>query len=154
MRALRPDDPLVYLAAGDFYSSVNPIQNDRAMEDYERGLRLAPDDVELLSAAAAEKGGGGASASANTPPGQATDNGTGNAVTPPGQATDNGGGNATDGTPPGQATNNGNGTGNAGTQVSHRSPHWRIAIIVGSSASPFCVRLYCTLRRSSGIGSR
>ena len=55
-RALRPDDPLVYLAAGDFYSSVNPIQNDRAMEEYERGLRLAPDDVELLSAAATAGG--------------------------------------------------------------------------------------------------
>jgi DNA-binding SARP family transcriptional activator/TolB-like protein/tetratricopeptide (TPR) repeat protein len=51
-RALRPDDPLTYLAAGDFYSSVNPIDNDRATAEYERGLRLAPDDVELLSAAA------------------------------------------------------------------------------------------------------
>jgi TolB-like protein len=51
-RALGPDDPLVYLAAGDFYSSVNPIQNDRALAEYERGLRLAPDDVELLSSAA------------------------------------------------------------------------------------------------------
>ena len=51
-RALRPDDPLVYLAAGEFYSSVNPIDNDRALAEYERGLRLAPDDVDLLSAAA------------------------------------------------------------------------------------------------------
>jgi DNA-binding SARP family transcriptional activator/TolB-like protein len=51
-RRLRPDDPLVYLAAGDFYSSVNPIENERAMAEYERGLRVAPDDVELLSAAA------------------------------------------------------------------------------------------------------
>jgi tetratricopeptide (TPR) repeat protein len=51
-RALRPNDPLVYLAAGDYYSSVNPIENDRAMAEYERGLLLAPDDVELLSAAA------------------------------------------------------------------------------------------------------
>jgi len=51
-RALRPDDPLVYLAAGDFYGSVNPIDNGRAMAEYERGLRLAPDDVDLLSAAA------------------------------------------------------------------------------------------------------
>jgi DNA-binding SARP family transcriptional activator/TolB-like protein len=51
-RALRPNDPLVYLAAGDFYSSVNPIDNDRAAEEYEHGLRLAPEDVELLSAAA------------------------------------------------------------------------------------------------------
>jgi DNA-binding SARP family transcriptional activator/TolB-like protein/Tfp pilus assembly protein PilF len=55
-RRLRPDDPLVYLAAGDFYSSVNPIENERAMAEYERGLRLAPDDVELLSAAATAGG--------------------------------------------------------------------------------------------------
>ena len=51
-RALRPSEALVYLAAGDYYSSVNPIDNDRATVEYEQGLRLAPDDVELLSAAA------------------------------------------------------------------------------------------------------
>jgi tetratricopeptide (TPR) repeat protein len=51
-RALRPDDPLVYLAAGDLYGSVNPIDNERAAAEYERGLRLAPDNVDLLSAAA------------------------------------------------------------------------------------------------------
>jgi TolB-like protein/Tfp pilus assembly protein PilF len=51
-RALRPNEALVYLAAGDYYSSVNPIDNDRATVEYEQGLRLAPDDVELLSAAA------------------------------------------------------------------------------------------------------
>jgi serine/threonine-protein kinase len=51
-RALRPDDPLVYLAAGEFYSSVNPIDNERALAEYERGLSLAPNDADLLSAAA------------------------------------------------------------------------------------------------------
>ncbi|MFL5534273.1 MAG: BTAD domain-containing putative transcriptional regulator [Gemmatimonadales bacterium] len=51
-RTLRPNDPLVYLALGDFFSSVNPIDNERAAAEYEHGLRLAPDDVELLSAAA------------------------------------------------------------------------------------------------------
>jgi DNA-binding SARP family transcriptional activator/TolB-like protein/Tfp pilus assembly protein PilF len=51
-RALAPDDPLVYLATGDLYSSVNPIDNARATEEYEHGLRLAPDDVDLLNAAA------------------------------------------------------------------------------------------------------
>ena len=51
-RALRPNDPLVYLATGDFFSSVHPIDNNRAAVEYEHGLRLAPDDVELLSAAA------------------------------------------------------------------------------------------------------
>ncbi len=55
-RALRPNDPLVYLALGDFFSSVNPIDNDRAAAEYEHGLRLAPDDVELLSAAATTGG--------------------------------------------------------------------------------------------------
>ena len=49
---LKPDDPLVYLALGDFYSSVNPVDNERAGAEYERGLRLAPDHVDLLSAAA------------------------------------------------------------------------------------------------------
>ena len=51
-RALRPDEPLVYLAAGEFYSGVNPIDNRRALAEYEHGLRLAPGDVDLLGAAA------------------------------------------------------------------------------------------------------
>ena len=51
-RALAPGDPLVYLALGDFYGSVNPVDQVRAAAEYEQGLRLAPDDVELLSAAA------------------------------------------------------------------------------------------------------
>ena len=51
-RALRPNEPLVYLATGDYFSSVTPIDNDRATAEYERGLRLAPDNVELLSAVA------------------------------------------------------------------------------------------------------
>ena len=50
--ALRSNAPLAYLAAGDFYSSVNPIDDDRAVAEYEHGVRLAPDDVDLLSAAA------------------------------------------------------------------------------------------------------
>ena len=36
---------------GDFYGSVNPIDNERAVAAYERGLRLAPDDVDLLERA-------------------------------------------------------------------------------------------------------
>jgi DNA-binding SARP family transcriptional activator/TolB-like protein len=51
-RALRPDDPLAALAAGDFFGSVNPVDNRRAAAEYERGLRLAPDNVDLLSALA------------------------------------------------------------------------------------------------------
>ncbi|HET7468805.1 MAG TPA: protein kinase, partial [Gemmatimonadales bacterium] len=51
-RALRPDDPAAYLAAGDYWSSVAPIDNARAAAEYEQGLRLASDDAELLSAVA------------------------------------------------------------------------------------------------------
>ncbi|HWA56475.1 MAG TPA: BTAD domain-containing putative transcriptional regulator, partial [Gemmatimonadales bacterium] len=52
-RALELDaaEPLVYLALGDYYESVNPVDNARAMAEYERGLALAPDRVDLLSAA-------------------------------------------------------------------------------------------------------
>jgi tetratricopeptide (TPR) repeat protein len=49
-RALRPADPLVYLALGDLYGSVNPIDNERAVAAYQRGLGLAPDNVDLLGA--------------------------------------------------------------------------------------------------------
>jgi tetratricopeptide (TPR) repeat protein len=51
-RALRPTDPLVYLAAGDFYGAVNPVDNQRAVAEYQHGLRLAPDNVDLLGALA------------------------------------------------------------------------------------------------------
>ncbi len=51
-RRLKPADPLVYLALGDYYGSVNPVDNRRAMIEYERGLALAPDQVDLLTAAA------------------------------------------------------------------------------------------------------
>jgi DNA-binding SARP family transcriptional activator/TolB-like protein len=50
-RQLAPNDPLVYLALGDFYTSVNPVDNERAMAEYEKGLGLAPDNVDLLGAA-------------------------------------------------------------------------------------------------------
>jgi tetratricopeptide (TPR) repeat protein len=51
-RALAPNDPLTYLAAGDLYSSVNPTDSRRARAEYDEGVRLAPDNVDLLSAAA------------------------------------------------------------------------------------------------------
>ena len=54
-RALRRGEPLVYLAAGELYSSVNPIDNARSLAEYERGLSLAPDDPDLLSAAAVSR---------------------------------------------------------------------------------------------------
>ena len=58
-RALAPNDPLTYLAAGDFYSSVNPIDNRPRPAEYEHGVRLAPEDVDLLSAAASASSVGG-----------------------------------------------------------------------------------------------
>ncbi|HEU5041048.1 MAG TPA: protein kinase, partial [Gemmatimonadales bacterium] len=51
-RRLAPDDPAVYLALGDYYGSITPIDNERAAAEYERGLRLAPANVDLLGAAA------------------------------------------------------------------------------------------------------
>jgi len=41
-----------YLAMGDYYGSVNPIDNARATAEYEQGLKMAPANVELLGAAA------------------------------------------------------------------------------------------------------
>ena len=51
-RQLKPKDPSVYLAIGDYYGSVNPIDNEQAAAAYEDGLRLAPDNVDLLGVAA------------------------------------------------------------------------------------------------------
>jgi serine/threonine-protein kinase len=51
-RTLRPNDPSVFLALGDYYGNVNPIDNERATAAFEEGLRLAPDNVDLLGAAA------------------------------------------------------------------------------------------------------
>ena len=50
-RRLGPGDPTVYLALGDYYGAVNPVDNTRAVAEYERGLRLAPDNVDLLGSA-------------------------------------------------------------------------------------------------------
>ena len=44
------DDPLVYRAFGAYYAIINPVNLDRALAEYERGLRLAPDNVVLLGA--------------------------------------------------------------------------------------------------------
>ncbi len=49
---LKPHDPSVFLAAGDYHGSVIPIDNQLARNAYEEGLQLAPDNVDLLSAAA------------------------------------------------------------------------------------------------------
>jgi TolB-like protein/tetratricopeptide (TPR) repeat protein len=51
-RALRPQEPEVYHAFGDYYGSVNPVDNEKATVAYAEGLRIAPDNVELLGALA------------------------------------------------------------------------------------------------------
>lgn len=51
-RQVNPSEPLVYLALGDYYGGVNPVDNQRALAAYVEGLRHAPDEVDLLSAAA------------------------------------------------------------------------------------------------------
>jgi serine/threonine-protein kinase len=47
-RRLRPDDPQVYRAFGAYYAQVNPIDLDRSLMEFERGLALAPDNADLL----------------------------------------------------------------------------------------------------------
>jgi serine/threonine-protein kinase len=51
-RRLAPNDPSIYLAIGDYHGSVNPIDNERAAQAYQQGLRLAPGNVDLLGAVA------------------------------------------------------------------------------------------------------
>ena len=52
-RALRltPNRPIGHLALGDYYASVPPDQ-EQARQAYEAGLRLAPNDADLLAASA------------------------------------------------------------------------------------------------------
>src|SRR5262249_14192894 len=60
-RALRPRDPEVYLALGDYYTRVNPVGFHVALEAFQQALGLAPDNADLLSAAGARQivtGGG------------------------------------------------------------------------------------------------
>src|SRR4029078_6634082 len=51
-RALRPALPQTALAFGDIFTIVPPIDNERSLEEYQRGLRTAPDQTDLLGAAA------------------------------------------------------------------------------------------------------
>jgi TolB-like protein len=52
-RAIRlaPDRPIGHLALGDYYASI-PLDFERARQAYEAGLRLAPNDADLLAASA------------------------------------------------------------------------------------------------------
>jgi serine/threonine-protein kinase len=56
-RSLGPGDPTVYLALGDYYGAVNPVDNARAVAEYETGLRLAPDNVDLLGSVVSARTG-------------------------------------------------------------------------------------------------
>jgi eukaryotic-like serine/threonine-protein kinase len=47
-RRLKPKEPLVYRAFGCSYATIPPIDFDRALAEYENGVRLAPDNVILL----------------------------------------------------------------------------------------------------------
>jgi eukaryotic-like serine/threonine-protein kinase len=53
-RALRvgPEHAGGYLALGDYYITVPPLDYARAIREYEAGLRLTPNDAELLAASA------------------------------------------------------------------------------------------------------
>ena len=51
-RALRPDAPETALAVGLYYEVTDPIDRERSLAEYQRGLRIAPDNVQLLGAVA------------------------------------------------------------------------------------------------------
>jgi tetratricopeptide (TPR) repeat protein len=53
-RALRlsPNHFRGHLALGDYYGAIPPLEYDRALREYEVGLRLAPNDIDLLAASA------------------------------------------------------------------------------------------------------
>jgi TolB-like protein/tetratricopeptide (TPR) repeat protein len=51
-RDLSPREPEAYLALGDFYSNVNPVDQERAVAAYAQGLRFSPGNVDLLGAIA------------------------------------------------------------------------------------------------------
>jgi tetratricopeptide (TPR) repeat protein len=51
-RALRPEAPEVALALGEYYGFIASPDNERSLAEYQRGLRVAPDNTDLLSGAA------------------------------------------------------------------------------------------------------
>jgi TolB-like protein len=54
-RRLKPNDPLVYRAFGGYYATVHPINIARAVAEYEKGLRLFPDNTQILASLAARE---------------------------------------------------------------------------------------------------
>jgi tetratricopeptide (TPR) repeat protein len=51
-RALRPDAPETALALGWAWKATEPIDLERSLAEYRRGLSIAPDNVDLLAAVA------------------------------------------------------------------------------------------------------
>ena len=53
-RALRlsPNHFRGHLALGDYYGAIPPLDYERALREYEAGLRLAPNDIDLLASSA------------------------------------------------------------------------------------------------------
>jgi eukaryotic-like serine/threonine-protein kinase len=51
-QALRPGAPEVALALGEYYGFIASPDNERSLVEYQRGLRVAPDNTDLLSGAA------------------------------------------------------------------------------------------------------
>jgi eukaryotic-like serine/threonine-protein kinase len=54
-RRLKPNDPLVFRAFGAFYASVPPVSLERAVAEYEQGVRLFPDNALLLASVGANE---------------------------------------------------------------------------------------------------
>lgn len=51
-RALAPDAPETALAVGTYYAVTDPIDTERSLAEFQRGLRHAPGNVQLLGAVA------------------------------------------------------------------------------------------------------
>jgi eukaryotic-like serine/threonine-protein kinase len=54
-RRLKPNEPLVYRAFGAYYATVHPVNLERAVAEYEQGVRLFPGNVLMLAALGANE---------------------------------------------------------------------------------------------------
>jgi TolB-like protein/tetratricopeptide (TPR) repeat protein len=54
-RRLKPNEPLVFRAFGLYYASVNPHNAERAVAELQQGVRLFPDNAELLASLGANE---------------------------------------------------------------------------------------------------
>jgi serine/threonine-protein kinase len=51
-RRLKPNEPLVFRAFGGYYAVVNPRNPDRAVAELQQGVRLFPDNADMLASLA------------------------------------------------------------------------------------------------------